>query len=65
MRLKDCESSVKIYLPQNEQGRELLLFVRQELQRLKAGYRKQPWTAGAGTCQRAGGRLGQQLEAVF
>ena len=33
--LKDCETSVTVYLPQNEQGAELLLLIKEELSALK------------------------------
>ena len=36
MKLKDCETNIKIYLPQNPQGNETLLLVRQALEGLKS-----------------------------
>ena len=33
--LKDCETSVTVYIPENEQGKEILLLVKEELKALK------------------------------
>lgn len=33
--LKDCETSVTVYIPENEQGAELLLLIKEELRELK------------------------------
>ena len=35
MRLKDCETKVIIYLPENSQGRDMLALLKQELSKLK------------------------------